>query len=274
MARSGLKLGSLGGSHTFGDQASRIMIREHPEFSEIVYFPTVEELWDAVLSGAIAAACPPDQGSRSGFLPKQQAALGAPDSRLYVIAETTHAYHCSLLGKPGAKLADVRRVIGHTGSISQSRNWIETHLPGCTIEIIHTNSRVAAATVLESDGTIASVGTPEMGRDFGLTAFATEIDGGSVGNYWAVSRDPVFADAPTRLVVAGRFGDDGRLSALIAALAAAGFTVATVSSMASGRALFEYDYVMRLSGKGTLAAVRAAIAPFNTARLAGAFIAT
>jgi prephenate dehydratase len=248
------------------------MLRERPEFSEIVYFQTVEELWDAVHSGAVDAACPPDQGSNAGFLPNQQTAVGVPGSRLYVIAETTHAYHCSLLGKPGTSVTDVRHVIGHTGSISQSRGWIRANLPNATIEIIHTNSRVAARTVLEGDGSVASVGTPEMGRDFGLTEFAKDIDGGSIGNYWAVSRDRIFDDAPTRLVVAGRFGDDGKLTALIGALAGAGYTLATVFPMATGKALFEYDYVLRFRGAGTLKAVNAAIDPFPSARLVGAFV--
>lgn len=271
MNRTGLKLGSLGGSHTFGDQAAKNMLKERPEFGEIVYFPTVEELYESVLKGTVAAACPPEQGSKAGFLPNQQTLIGTPGSKMYVIAETTHEYHCCLLGKPGARMEDVRHVIGHTGSVTQSRPWIREHLPKATIEIIHTNSRVAAKAVLEGDGTLASVGTPEMGRDFGLTEFARDIDGNSVGNYWAVSRDRVFSDRPTRLVVAGRFGDDGKLSGLIGALAAAGYTVATISSMATGRALFEYDYVLRFRGTGTLAAVEAAIAPYTTARLAGAF---
>jgi len=270
--KTGLKLGSLGGAHTFGDQASKNMLRERPEFGEIVYYQTVEELYDAVLRGEVFAACPPEQGSRAGYLPNQQALIGAPDSRFYVIAETTHAYHCSLLGKPGARITDIRHVIGHTGSVTQSRPWIEANLPDATIEIIHTNSRVAARTVLEGDGSVASVGTPEMGRDFGLTEFARDIDGGSVGNYWAVTREKIFDDAPTRLVVAGRFGDDGRLSALIVALAGAGYTLATVCTMPTGEALFEYDYVLRLRGAGTLQAVQAALAPYPSARLAGAFV--
>jgi len=273
--KKGLKLASLGGAQTFGDQASRMLMERYPEFTEIVYFKTVEEIFDAVEDGRVAAAVAPEQMTNTGFHPRQQALLVAPGSRLHVAAETTHEYHCSLLGKPGASISQIRRVIGHTGSVTQSRRWLEKHLPRAEIEIVHTNSREAARTVLESDGTIASVATSGMADQFGLVQLAKDIDGGSVGSYWAMSREPLFSEAPTRLVVTGRFGDEGetrgQLSALVCKLANKGYVVQTISSQGSGEALYEFDYVLRFRGTGTLEEVRAALAPFRSARLAGAF---
>jgi prephenate dehydratase len=269
--KTGWKLGSLGGPQTFGAQAAKLMLKSYPEFTEIVYFPTANESLDAVLRGEVTAMCGPEQMINTGFHVGMQARMVKPGSQLHVIAETTHAYHCSLLGKPGASLSQVRRVLGHTGSVTQSRPWLEANLPNAEIEIVNTNSLGAAQTALNSDGSIASVGTPELAREVGLSELAKDIDGGSIGSYWGLSREKLFSKTPTRVVVTSRFGDDGQLSKLVGALAAAGYLLQTISSRATGKALYEYDYMLRFSGAGKLEAVEAALAPFKSARLAGAF---
>ena len=84
---------------------------------------------------------------------------------------------------------------------------------------------------------------------------------------------PMFSDHPTRVVVAGRFSDDGRLGDLICGLVAAGYRLETVIPLGSGERLFEYDAVLRFRGAGALAAARSAVEAIPGARLAGAFIA-
>ncbi len=271
MTKTGLTLGSLGGPQTFGAQASKVMMKRYPEFAEIIYYPSADEALEAVIHGEVDALCAPEQMVNTGFHPGIQSWIAKPASRLHIAAESTHAYHCMLLGKPGATLADVRKVIGHTGSVTQSRSWLEANLPDAQIEIVHTNSMYAGQSILESDGSIASVGTPELGLELGLEALAKDIDGGSVGNYWALSREPLFSDKPTRLVVAARFGDDGQPGRLICALEQVGYSLQTVSTGAGGKALYQYDYVLRFRGEGKLEEVRSALAPFQPARLAGAF---
>src|SRR5207247_7753262 len=97
------------------------------------------------------------------------------------------------------------------------------------------------------------------------------IDGGSVANYFASARKPIYAENPTRVVVAGRFGGDGQLTKLIQGLARAGYGLLTVYSLVSGQALFEYDYVLRFGGSGRLSAIEDELSNFKTARLVGAF---
>jgi len=267
---SGLKLGALGGPATFGGQAAERLRELYPEFTEIVFFPTSEQSMDW---GGVAAdaACAPEQMRWTGFHPGIHGQVASPHSRTYVIAEVTHVYHASLLGKPGTRLSDIREVQGHTGSITQSETWLRAHLPQARILIVDTSSHGAAETVAASDGTIASVGTPEMGRQWGLEVLAPDIDGGSVANYWALSPHPLFSDTPTRVVVAGRFGPDGALTDVVTGLAEAGYRLHTMSSRASGQQLYEYDYVLRFVGSGRLDAVQAAIDRVPAARLAGAY---
>ncbi len=267
--RPNLRLGALGGPNTFGGDAANQMRRSYPQFSDLVYFRTAEEGFS--FSGGHDAMCAPQQMARTGFHAGINGYVARPDSKLYVICDVTHVYHCSLLLKPGAALTDVREVRGHTGSITQSRTWIEKHLPQARIHIVNTSSHEAAREVREGDGSIASVGTPGMAHEFGLAEGAKEIDGGSSANYWAISPLALFADAPDRVVVAGRFDEQGIAGAIVDALADAGYRLRSVFTQASGLRLYEYDYVLWFGGKGRLTAVQDALKSYSGARLAGAY---
>ena len=268
---SGLRLSALGGPNTFGGQAAQRLCELYPEFVEIAYFPTAEESMDWEGGKAGDAACAPEQMRWTGFHPGIHGHVSHPESQIYVIAEVTHEYHACLLGKPGTRLADVREVQGHTGSVTQSEDWLREHIPQARINIIDTSSHGAAQTVSQSDGSIASIGTEDMGKQWGLEVLARDIDAGSVGNYWALSPRPLFSEAPTRVLVTGRFGPDGALTDVVLGLAHAGYRLHTVSTAPSGKNLYEYDYVLRFVGAGTLAGVQEALRRVPAARLAGAY---
>src|SRR5262249_12686176 len=131
--RSGLTLAALGGHHTFNGQAAALMMRHYPEFARVAYFPTSDAVVEAAQRGEVSAACAQEQTSKEGFHRGTQARISAPGSRLHVIAEVSQRYQCSLLSKPGVRLEQVRRVLGHTGSISSSRPWLERNLPSVPI---------------------------------------------------------------------------------------------------------------------------------------------
>jgi prephenate dehydratase len=269
MIATKLRLGSLGSRNTFGAEAAQLMIGQYDVFGDIVYFPTTE---DAMRFDGCDALCAPQQMSKTGLHSRMQSRVAVQGSVLYIVADVSHGYHCSLLIKPGADAKKIRRILGHTGSVTQSRDWIEAHLPWAAIEIVETSSMGAAAEVAGSDGTTASIGTPGMAAEFALEQYGTEIDGHSVGSYWALSPHPLFSERPNRVVVAGRFADGGHFSDLIAALLGAGFRVHSVFPLVTGKRLYEYDYTICCSGDGALAAVQAALAPFTEARLAGAYV--
>jgi chorismate mutase/prephenate dehydratase len=271
MIRTGLKLGALGAPHTFNAQAAKLLLERYPEFADIAYYPTSDAVIEAALSGDVDAACAPEQMSKTGVHKGMLARMTAPDSTLYVIAEAARGYDCSLLGKPGAKLSQVRRVLGHNGSIAHSRAWLEANLPGASVEVLETHSAVAAAAVLESDGSIASVGGAGLAAEFGLATLAGSIDDGSAVNYWAVSLQQLFSQSPTRLLVSGRFGDDDQLSDLVRTMADLGYRLRTAYSQHTGRVLSEQDCMLRFAGTGKLETVRAALVGFGSARLAGAW---
>lgn len=266
-----LKLGALGGPVTFGGQATLVMQQLYPEFGEVLFFPRGELVADALRAGRVDATVGPVETARADFMSRTVERLGRPSSQLYVIAEATHTYHCSLLVKPGSRLEDIRRVSGHTGSVTQCRMWLKEHLPNAEVVIVDTSSMGAAEEVAQNDGTFASIGTPEAALHFGLEELYREIDGGSVACYWATSLLPLFIDNPSRVVISARFPGDGQLAHLITSMNGIGFELLTSYSQAGGETVFEYDYVLRFGGEGTLAGVQKALEGFPSARLVGAF---
>ena len=134
-----------------------------------------------------------------------------------------------------------------------------------------TSSLTAAQIVLSGDGSIASVGSPGIAAKFGLIELAKDIDRGSMINYWAVSLQARFAETPSHLVVMDRFGGDAHMSELMGALLGAGYWLAALCPRPTGRALDEYDCMLKFRGAGNLGAVRAALSRFASARLAGAW---
>ncbi|HEY7063573.1 MAG TPA: prephenate dehydratase domain-containing protein [Chloroflexota bacterium] len=264
-------VGALGGPGTFASQAAQHLRALYPEWGEVRYAPTGDELWAALAAGRLDVLVQTAETDQGGFS-AVHARLAAPDAGVYVIAEAVVPYGCALLAKPGTRLADVRQVLGH-GSVQQCRQYLDAHLPRATVTIHGQNSMAAAEEVAAGDGSLALVGTRLTAETYGLAVLATDIDGGSVANFWALARRPDYADVPTRLYVAGRLGGDGALGDVIARLTGLGPRLRTVYARPSGQHLFEYDYVLAFAGAAERRAVEQALTPFPTLRLTGAFVA-
>jgi prephenate dehydratase len=263
------QVGTLGGPGTFAAQATEHLRARHPWLGAVTYYPAMDEGFAALEVGAVAAIVFTAETDQTGFN-DVHARIAVPGSRYHVIAEAAVPYACSLLARPGTALADVREVIGH-GSIRQCQRWLAAHLPQARIVTHGQNSMAAALEVAAGDGTQAVVGTRTTAEINGLAVLATNIDDGSLGNWWALAVAPRFSDTPDRLIVAARCGGDGGLGDLAGALTALGHRLRTVYARPSGARLHEYDYVLALTGAGERRAVERALVAFPTARLAGAF---
>jgi prephenate dehydratase len=266
-----LTLGALGSEQTFNGIAANAMRAQYPFLGQIVYFPTSPEAFAAAVRGDVSATCAPERSSVTGFHSGMLAAITRDEPLLYVIAEVDRVYHCSLLAKPGAVLSKIKKVCGHDGSIAHSRRWLERNLPAAEIEVVGTNSTMAARAARDGDGSIASVGSVGAALEFGLEELVRDIDEGSRVNYWAISRTPLFDPKPTRLVVVGRFGENDQLSRFVGTFFEEGYALRTVATKVTGESFDELDYILTFSGAGRLNSVQDRLASIARARLAGAF---
>jgi prephenate dehydratase len=254
-------VGALGGPGTFAAQAAGHFVAA----GRLVYFPSAREEWQALAAADVDALVMLEESSTTGFGDLAGGAA-SPDFPYYVAAEAQVPYGCLLLAKSGATAPGIRTILGH-GSVSQCKAFLDANFPGVEIAIEQTSSLAAAEKVARGDGTMALVGTARMAELYGLDVLAHDVDGGAAGNYWLVSREPRFHERPRRLIVSGRL-EGPRLGEAIVDLAAAGYRVRTMAPFSTGKALFQYDYLLALAGEGELRVVRPLL---RGMRLVGAF---
>lgn len=254
-----MRIGALGGPSTFAGQAAE----RFRDLGQLTYFERGPDEWTALATGAIDAFVMLAESSVSGPGELARRAAG-PDFRYFVLAEVQVPYGCLLLARPDS--GPIAKILGH-GSIRQCMAYLEAHYPSVPVEVEETSSLEAAQKVFGGDGSLALVGTAATAKQFGLEILAQDIDAGATGNYWLVGDRADFAEQPRTLIVSGRFAGQPDLTVAIGRIASAGFTLRTIAGWPTGRALFEYDYLLSFTGHGRLDEIR----HVPGVRLVGAF---
>ena len=261
-----ISIGTLGSAATFAGEATRRMREIYPEFSEPVYFPSMDACWLELKQGTVDAVI---LGTERTGQPHHGEALIRHG--FYVIGELAQPLKCSLYVKPGTRKSAIRSISGH-GSIFQCTAWLDREFPGVPRAAHGLNSVEAARAMMAGDGSMAVVGTGSLpGVVSGLEEMARDIDDGAISNWWAVSGKPLFSEEPDSLVVTSRCGPDGRLGELVMAVAGAGYVLQTAAAFPVNSGVKVYDYILAFAGQGARSAVEMAISRFSGARLAGAF---
>ncbi len=261
-----ISIGTLGSVATFAGEATSSMRELYPEFSEPVYFPSMDACWQELKRGTVDAVI--IGAERTG-----QPHHGGPliTYGFYVIAEWSQPLKCNLYIKPGTKKSDIRKITGH-GSVFQCTAYLDREFPGIPREAHGLNSVEAAKAMMAGDGTLAVVGSRSLPRMVsGLEEIGRDIDDGAIASWWAVARQPLFSDEPAVLVIASRCGPDGQLGRLIGAIADTGYTLRTAAAFPVNSGCSVYDYLLTFGGKGTRSSVEKIVARFSGTRLAGAF---
>jgi prephenate dehydratase len=244
---SGLRVATLGGPTTFAGRATALFGQRRADVGDVRYLPSMDELWTALRTGLTDAICLSADSTGVGPGDSVRRLVRAP-AGVQVVGELLVPYRCSLFGKPGATLAQVRRVLGH-GSVNQCRPYLSRELPQAQVEVLHElNSAEAARMVAAGDGTDAVVGTSGAGDRLGLVELASDIDEGAVGLWWLLASAPRHAERPERVLLAGCLSKRGELAAVVATAAALGFELRSVYSQPTGKLLFEADHLLTFEG--------------------------
>lgn len=261
-----LRVATLGSAGTFAGEATAIVCGKYPEFGDVVYRPSMEACYAALDAGEVDVVVLGQERTGQPHPGKEVLARGYT-----ILKQQTVPLACNLYGKPGTRREQIRKIVGH-GSINQCTAYLEQHFPGVPREQHALNSVEAAREILAGDGSMAVVGSRSLTKLVGgLETLAADIDNGAAASWWAYSNKPIFSAAPNRLVVTGRFGPDGALGELIAAILGIGFRLRTVGSFPVNEGVHRYDYIMTFAGQGPRAAVEAVVGRHRGARLAGAF---
>ena len=171
-------LGYFGPAGTFTHQALLTF-----SDAEAMPFATVAQALDAVRTGVVEAALVPIENSVEGGVTVTLDSLSS-GRRLMIVREVLLPVQFNLYGRPGTKLADVRRVLTHPHAAAQCRDWLAVNLPWA--HVTEGGSTAAAAEEVSDPGSKydAAVCAEVAGGMYGLEALATEI----ADNEYAVTR--------------------------------------------------------------------------------------
>jgi len=264
----GRTVATLGGPGTFAGQATAALAARMPELGPIRYLSGMDEIWAAVSAGVVDSVVLTSETSNTG-LEEIARYLVAQQAALHVNGEIVVPYRCMLLGQPGTRLDRIRLVLGH-GSLVHCREFLAQRLPQAEVRMHDQNSLAAAAEVLAGNGDLAVVGTLSSAETNGLAVLERDIDRGSVGAWWLLSRELRISPRPDVLLVGIRSGTGAALDDLTGRVREAGMALRGIAAVA-GKGIFRYDYLVAIWSMNSSASPHEVVAGLTGGRLIGAF---
>ncbi len=165
---SGMRVAYCGVKGAFAEIAAE---RIFPE-AAAVPFPSFDAAYESVAKGLCDAAVLPIENSYAGEVSQVIDLMFSGELFVNGVYDLSIAQH--LLGVPGARLEEVRRVISHPQALSPCRQYIQDH--GFE-SVVETNTAVAAQEVAEkADPATAAIASRETASLYGLQILDHDIN--------------------------------------------------------------------------------------------------
>lgn len=252
----------LGPEGTFTEAALRSLPEAHG--AALVPQPTVPAALDAVRYGEADGAMVPVENSVEGAVPStlDELASGKP---LLITAEVMLPITLSLLGRPGTRIEDVKRVVTHPHAHAQCRAWLSRHLPDAEVLVAASTAGAAAAVAEEGSPYDAAIAAPIAAERYRLAILAEGIgDRADAVTRFVLLRPPGPLPAPTgadRTSVVAFIADDhpGALLEILTEFAVRGVNLTWIQSRPTGERLGKYCFSIDCEGHAADARVGEAL---------------
>ncbi len=163
--------------------------------------------------------------------------------RLYIVGQVAMEIQHRLLGLPGTRLGDIRRVISHPQALSQCSTIIQGM--GWQIEESQ-NTAFAARTVAElGDSQVAALASEEAGRSYGLVVLSDEVANVAENQtlFVAVARRPVIVPEASRVsLLLSLPHQSGALAELLAVFADLDLNLSRIQSLPVPKRPWQYSF--------------------------------
>ena len=161
----------LGPEGTYTQEACGVFLEDNGEY---LPYETVEDAVDAMLRGESRCAVIPQENTIGGAVTDYVDTLIARDG-VSVIGEVELLINQNLLAKPGAALADVKKVYSHKQGIAQGRDWLKEHLPDAEIVEVSSTAEGAKTVAEGNDPACAAIASAACASVYGLELLAEGI---------------------------------------------------------------------------------------------------
>jgi prephenate dehydratase len=218
------RVGFFGPFGTFTEQAARG--QADLAGAELVAFPTVPDVLDAVAAGEVDSGVVPIENSIEGVVNFTQDAL-AFDYDLLIQREIVLDIELCLLGRPGQSLADVKEIHSIPVATAQCHRYVREHLTAAEVRVANSTADAARIVSELPEGAVGTVAiAPRVAAErYGLDILAADIADhpGNQTRFVLVAREgipgPTGHDR-TGLVVYQRADEPGSLISILQEFAA------------------------------------------------------
>ncbi|MFV0306840.1 MAG: prephenate dehydratase [Desertimonas sp.] len=218
-----MRVGFFGPFGTFTEQALRT--QRDLAAGELVDFPTVPDVLDAVTTGAVDLGVVPIENSIEGVVNFTQDAL-AFDYDLVITRDIVLDIELCLVGQTGQRLDDVKQVLSIPVATAQCHKFLREHLPPA-VEIRAANATAEAARLVAEAADVGTVAiAPRVAAErYGLGVLVAGIadHAGNQTRFVVVAREGIPAPTGhdrTAMVVYQRADAPGSLISILQEFAA------------------------------------------------------
>ena len=167
------KMGVLGPLGTHSEAAAQYLSRLLPERPELLVYPDIFAVIQAVEDGEVDSCLVPVENSLEGAINITLDMLARSDD-LFVASELIWPVHNQLMARPGTQ--KICRIYSHPQPISQCRSYLQQHYPEAELIKVASTARAAEIVAKEPRGMgAAAICTKRGGELNGLVTVATEI---------------------------------------------------------------------------------------------------
>lgn len=167
------KMGVLGPLGTHSEAAAQYLSRLLPERPELLVYPDIFAVIQAVEDGEVDSCLVPVENSLEGAINITLDTL-ARSADLFVASELIWPVHNQLMARPGTQ--KICRIYSHPQPISQCRGYLQQHYPEAELIKVASTARAAEIVAKEPRGMgAAAICTKRGGELNGLVTVATEI---------------------------------------------------------------------------------------------------
>ena len=245
-----LRVGYLGPPGTFCEQA--LLTQPDLAAGELVDLKTITDVIDATVSGDVDLGVVPLENALEGAINVTLDTMTF-DADVLIQREIVIGVQMNLLGVPGAKLGDIRRVLSIPVAIAQCRSFLRKELPAADPVGANSTAEAARQLAAERDPATAAIGTALAAEIYGLEVLAVEIEDHPENQtrFGVLAREGVPAPTghdKTTIVVFQQADQPGSLLSILQEFAARAINLTNLHSRPTKQGLGDYCFLIELEG--------------------------
>lgn len=263
------KVSYLGPAGTYTEEAAQSFFQS----GEILEpTETVNQALENLLSGEADYAVIPQENTLGGPVVNYVDALISADGT-FVVGEVVLPISQTLMGVPGATLADILTVCSHAQGLVQSAQWRAENLPDAATEEMASTAAAASYVAETGNRSIAAVAAPGAAALYELEVLAENVQMTDTNKtrFYVLSRQELMDTGLSHAVLVATC-EANQIDDLIVRLHDAGVELVTIHDRPEGSMLGKYHYVIEVENTGGITKAQLdAILVMDEVRFAGCF---